>query len=58
MRVDFLIEGDITEFIVLEQGIYLEPGMERYIDVSTIEIKDEPEGDYTGKVIVVFKRST
>lgn len=53
--LEFNTEGNISEFLVYNDFIYLEPGEEKNISISTIVIGDEAYGDYIGKFKIVFK---
>lgn len=57
IRVEFEVKGDIKPFLIYDKVVYLNPGEEKTIKVHTVIISDEPYGDYSGKMIVVFKRA-
>jgi hypothetical protein len=57
IKVEFSVEGNIEPFLIYEKVIYLNPGESKEVGVSTITISDEPQGFYSGKMIVVFKKA-
>ena len=50
------VEGNIKDFLSFEKIINLNVSEEKQIKISTILIADEPYGDYSGKLIITFKK--
>jgi hypothetical protein len=50
-------EGNVSDFLVFDKTTAFEPGEEKQISVSTIIFEKEPYGNYSGKLIVTFKRA-
>jgi hypothetical protein len=50
------IDGDIKDFLLFEKIVSLDIDEEKQIKVSTITIGDESYGNYSGRLIITFKR--
>ena len=57
IRVEFKAKGDISDFLVYYDIVYLDIGEEKIIPIETVKIpKGTPYGNYTGKMVITFKR--
>ena len=52
----FKVEGDISNFLIFDREVHLEPGENKTISISTSTITDEEHGDYDGFLKVVVKK--
>ncbi len=56
IKVEFKARGDVKDFLVFKPVVYLESFEKKEIKISTVVFHDEPYGDYTGVLEVVFKK--
>lgn len=56
IEVQFSVKGNIKEFLVFEEVIYLESGENKTISINTITATNEEYGNYSGKMIIITKR--
>ena len=54
--VSFSAEGNASSFLVYEKEILFQPKEKKEVSISTIEFSEEPYGDYSGKLVVLFKK--
>ena len=57
IKVEFSAEGDIEKFLVFEKIIFLDVEESRYVNVRTIILTDEKQGNYSGKFITTVLKS-
>ncbi len=57
IQLDVNIEGNISSFLIYDNLICLNPGEERNLEFSTVIITNEPYGNYSGKMIILIKKS-
>ena len=57
IKVEFSAKGDITKFLLFDKMIYLDIGEKKSVKISTIIPVDEDYGSYSGKMVVVMKRT-
>lgn len=57
IKVEFDVKGNISEYLIYEKLILLEPLEEKKFLISTVPIEDQPYGSYFGELTVVFKKS-
>jgi hypothetical protein len=56
IMVEFEAKGDIKNFLIYGRTIYFEPNERKKVGISTIVFSDQPFGNYTGKMAVMFKK--
>ena len=57
IKVEFSVEGNIWEFLVFDKIIFLDVEESKEINISTIILTDEKQGNYSGKFITTIKKS-
>ena len=57
IKVEFHARGNITEFLVFDKVVYLDVEEKKSIKISTIIPVDEDYGSYSGKIVIVMKRT-
>jgi len=57
IKVEFSVKGNITEFLLFDEVAYLDVGESRDVLVETITLSDNRIGSYSGKFIIVIKKS-
>lgn len=57
IKVEFHAKGNITEFLLFDKMIYLDVGEKKSVRIDTIIPVDEKHGYYSGKMVVVMKRT-
>ena len=55
IQVEFSVEGDIAEFLVFDKIIFLDVEESKEVNISTIILTDEKQGNYSGKFITTIK---
>jgi hypothetical protein len=57
LLANFIVTGNIKEFIYIEnRSLTLDSGGERIVGINAVVLKDSEFGNYTGKLILIFKR--
>ena len=56
IKVEFSVEGDIEEFLVFDEVIFLDIGESKNVDVRTIILTEDRQGNYSGRFITTIKR--
>lgn len=56
IKVVFSVKGNIKEFLVFNELVYLEIGEKKSVKISTIIPIDKKYGNYFGKMIIVIKK--
>ena len=57
IKVEFRAKGNITKFLLFDKMVYLDVGEKKSIKIDTIVPVDEKYSDYSGKIVVVMKRT-
>lgn len=56
VKYGFDVEGNISEYLVFPDEVYLEVGEIKTLSFSTIFITNEPKGHYNGRFIVKVRK--
>ena len=57
IKVEFSVKGNIEEFLVFDKIIFLDVEESKEVNISTIILTDEKQGNYSGRFIVTIKKS-
>lgn len=56
IKVEFSVEGNIEEFLVFDKMIFLDVGESKEVNVRTIILAEDRQGNYSGRFITTIKR--
>ncbi len=56
LEVEFKVKGNITKFLIFDKFVYLESNEKKSVQISTITLTENDSGNYSGKMIVLFKK--
>jgi len=57
ISVDVSVEGNVSKYLIYEPFFRLESGEKKQEGIETIVFGDDPLGNYTGIMTVIFKRA-
>ena len=57
IKAEFSVEGDIEEFLVFDEVIFLDVGESKDVDIRTIILVEDKQGNYSGRFITTIKKS-